>query len=237
MSYCVNCGVELDASAKKCALCGTKVINPNEPQTQAQTPFSQTEHIIPAKNTRRFISYIISIIMLIPNVVCFLTNAVFREGGFWSLYVNATSFLLWVLFVFPFFTKKLRPYLMWLFDTAASTLYVYFFFAMGYERQTAGWFYTCAIPIIASVSLLILAYMIWVKHKKRHWVLKFIGVVCEVAVSSLIIGGVLSNAAKLKYAVDVGLIVFVSCGILALFLIYCYNSKHMRNYLSKRFFV
>ena len=28
MSYCVNCGVELDDSAKKCALCDTPVINP-----------------------------------------------------------------------------------------------------------------------------------------------------------------------------------------------------------------
>ena len=30
MSYCVNCGVELDASLKNCPLCNTPVINPNE---------------------------------------------------------------------------------------------------------------------------------------------------------------------------------------------------------------
>ena len=30
MSYCVNCGVELEKGAKKCPLCGTEVINPNE---------------------------------------------------------------------------------------------------------------------------------------------------------------------------------------------------------------
>ena len=30
MSYCVNCGVELDPSLKKCPLCNTPVINPNE---------------------------------------------------------------------------------------------------------------------------------------------------------------------------------------------------------------
>ena len=29
MSYCVNCGVELDNSLKKCVLCDTPVINPN----------------------------------------------------------------------------------------------------------------------------------------------------------------------------------------------------------------
>ena len=30
MSYCVNCGVELDASAEECPLCNTPVLNPRE---------------------------------------------------------------------------------------------------------------------------------------------------------------------------------------------------------------
>ena len=30
MSYCVNCGVELDVGAGKCPLCDTPVINPGE---------------------------------------------------------------------------------------------------------------------------------------------------------------------------------------------------------------
>ena len=31
MSYCVNCGVELAASERRCPLCGVEVINPREP--------------------------------------------------------------------------------------------------------------------------------------------------------------------------------------------------------------
>ena len=31
MSYCVNCGVELDATASFCPLCHTPVVNPNQP--------------------------------------------------------------------------------------------------------------------------------------------------------------------------------------------------------------
>ena len=42
MSYCVNCGVELDRSAKACPLCNTPVINPNELLRKEQkTPFPQ----------------------------------------------------------------------------------------------------------------------------------------------------------------------------------------------------
>ena len=41
MSYCVNCGVELDASAKECPLCNTPVLNPRELEkiAKAQHPF------------------------------------------------------------------------------------------------------------------------------------------------------------------------------------------------------
>ena len=31
MSYCVNCGVELDPSAGICPLCHTPVVNPGRP--------------------------------------------------------------------------------------------------------------------------------------------------------------------------------------------------------------
>ena len=40
MSYCVNCGVELDASLEVCPLCNTPVLNPNEiERPQLKTPF------------------------------------------------------------------------------------------------------------------------------------------------------------------------------------------------------
>ena len=31
MSYCVNCGVELDSTASFCPLCRTPVVNPRQP--------------------------------------------------------------------------------------------------------------------------------------------------------------------------------------------------------------
>ena len=40
MSYCVNCGVELDPSAGICPLCHTPVVNPGRPvDEEAPPPF------------------------------------------------------------------------------------------------------------------------------------------------------------------------------------------------------
>ncbi len=88
MSYCVHCGVELDASASRCALCGTPVLDPNalQPLPQEPTPFAETPYV-PKHMRRRFVAYLITVIMLIPNIVCSLANAIFYADGFWSFYI------------------------------------------------------------------------------------------------------------------------------------------------------
>lgn len=43
MSYCVNCGVELDASAKICPLCNTPVINPKVLEQAAKENYREPE--------------------------------------------------------------------------------------------------------------------------------------------------------------------------------------------------
>lgn len=234
MSYCVNCGVELDDSAKKCALCGVAVINPalQTKEQEEKTPFSKVEHI-PASVSRRFISYIVTVVLLIPNIVCFLANAVILKDTFWSFYVNATSLLFWIVFIFPFFTKKLKPYLMWFLDTLACFFYV---FAIGHEKNVT-WLYRSALPMILTTAVLVFFFMLWVRKKKRHWLLKTIVVIGDVAIASIVFGAVISYATSFALAVDISLIVFVSCMVLIAFLIYCYKSKSMRKWLSKNFFV
>lgn len=239
MSYCVNCGVELDKSAKKCALCGTRVINPNEPKKdveEAPTPFSETP-FIPAPLKRRFVAYIITVVMLIPNIVCTLVNAAFFRKGFWSFYVSATCLLLWVVFVFPFYTKKLRPYLMWAFDTFSVCAYVFFFFAMGHDSGEKSWYLSTALPIILSFSAVVLFYIFWCRRKKRHWVLKFMLITADAALISFAAGLILDVGYGLENAFPVGAIISVSCAVLVCFLAYCYRSRHMRAWLSKKFFV
>lgn len=70
MSYCVNCGVELDSTAKKCALCDNPVYNPlQKEEKDAPTPFSQTP-VIPTNIKQKFVALIVTYIFLIPNLVC-----------------------------------------------------------------------------------------------------------------------------------------------------------------------
>lgn len=234
MSYCVNCGVELDDSAKKCALCNTPIINPNLTDiNEDESPFSPQAHI-PKQVKVRFIAGLISLIMLIPNIVCILINALWFNESVWSVYIFATSFLAWVVFVVPFFMKKNRSYFMWAFDTVAIALYVYVFFAV---QKGSDWYLNCALPIIAFNSFLVLIYMIWVKAKKRHSLLKALFIFSDIAVSSLVCGLILSVMANIKYTAEIGIIIFLCIVAVIIFLTVCYCSKSVRRWLSKRFFV
>ena len=235
MSYCVNCGVELDDSAKKCVLCGTQVINPAKTENNSETvtaPFSQQTYI-PKTAKARFFAGLVSLIMLVPNMVCLLVNLLLVPGNFWSVHIISTSVLLWIIFVVPFFKKDHRTYFMWAFDTVAVGGYT---FLLMNTLNALEWYPVCALPIILVISAMVLFYIIWVRKKKRSGILKALAICAEVALAFLFGGILLSVTASVKYAAEIGLIVFVCIVAVVGFLTYCYKSESMRNWLSKKLF-
>ena len=234
MSYCVNCGVELDDSAKKCALCGTQVINPAKAETKEETvaPFSE-EVYIPKTVKARFFAGLISIIMLVPNMACFLVNILLLPETLWSVHILSISLLLWVMFVLPLFKKDHKTYFMWGFDTLAVGAYT--FFLMNF-LGLAKWYLTCALPIIVLISAMVLFYIVWVRKKKRSGILKALAICAEVALTFLFSGVLLSVCASVKYAAEIGVIVFMCIVAVVGFLAYCYKSESMRAWLSKKLF-
>ena len=234
MSYCVNCGVELDDSAKKCVLCGTQVINPAKADTEEvpEAPFSE-EVYLPKTVKARFFAGLISLIMLVPNMACLLVNALILKNGFWSAHIVSLSLLVWVIFILPLFKKDHKTYFMWAFDSVAVGAYT--FFLMN-NLNLLKWYPTCALPIIVLISAMVLFYIIWVRKKKRSGILKALAICAEVALAFLFSGVLLSVCADLKYVAEIGIIVFSCIVAVVAFLAYCYKSKSMRAWLSKKLF-
>ena len=234
MSYCVNCGVELDDSAKKCVLCGTQVINPAKADTKEvpAAPFSEDVYL-PKTVKARFFAGLISLIMLVPNMACLLVNALILKDSFWSAHIVSLSLLVWVIFILPLFKKDHKTYFMWAFDSVAVGAYT--FFLMN-NLNLLKWYPTCALPIIVLISAMVLFYIIWVRKKKRSGILKALAICAEVALAFLFSGVLLSVCADLKYVAEIGIIVFSCIVAVVAFLAYCYKSKSMRDWLSKKLF-
>lgn len=239
MSYCVNCGVELDVSAHKCALCGTAVYNPNkndEEQKKVLHPFSEHVHLpeeLSPYGRKKLVLAIVTTVMAIPNLVCILLNLTLFKSHPWSLGVISGTLFLWSAFVLPFATKRPHPYILWAADSILACLNSLVFVWL-YSDMTL--FLQCLLPIIASCSICVLAYMLWYR-KKRHIILKIAFVFLALSLAFLSSGVILDFSGVFAYGTETGIISFVSLLAIAGFFFYCYSSKTIRRWASKRFFL
>ncbi|MBQ6862922.1 MAG: hypothetical protein IJO14_01650 [Clostridia bacterium] len=232
MSYCVHCGVELDDSAARCVLCNTPVCNPNKPPQDLPTPYSE-KVLLPPQVRRRFTAFLLSMILLLPNIVCLLTNLFLPGDIFWAKYVNITSLFVWILFLFPFLLKKIPAFVLVLIDSLSVLGYVFFFY-MDFEQS--GWFLRVAVPTVAVLALSAGFTIEWCQRKKPDWPYIVFAVFLEVSVFSVFAGVSLYYQLSSVYALLIGSIAAVSALMTAFFFLAVKHNRHLRAWLSRRFF-
>ena len=126
MSYCVNCGVELEKGCPECPLCDTPVINPRE-KTSENDKFVYPETIIiPKSLSKKYWVFLISMIMLIPNLVMLILNAFIFENHVVP-FISGGFAVAWIWFLFPLLWKKTMPMLILGIDAIALLTYLYAF--------------------------------------------------------------------------------------------------------------
>ncbi|MCM1101536.1 MAG: DUF3488 domain-containing protein [Clostridium sp.] len=160
MSYCVNCGVELDTGIGKCPLCGTPVINPNEliPKEAAQ-PFPEKKAVVEPAD-RKDLAILLSVFVLATAVTCGLLNVLVFPGVWWSLAVIGACVVLWVgLFPVAIF-RKLSVYAVLLLDGLAVALYLYM---LAYMIGSHTWYFRLGLPITAMAVVLMEMFALCVK--------------------------------------------------------------------------
>ncbi len=236
MSYCVNCGVELDKSAKKCALCGTRVINPSELENLKQAPFPYPDKVVlPAGVRRRYVAFILSMVVLIPNIVCGFTNILLPSTGIWAVYVISSSALAWVIFIHPFLWKKIHPYTIIASDAVAAALYIYVFYAVVSAEKS--WFFKVAMPLLLLLEAILLFMTYWLRKKKRDWPDVTIAVIASISAYSVCADLLLHLFVNGRLAVSVSMIILLSCLALIIFFVSVKNNRRLRAWLSRKFFI
>ncbi len=119
MSYCVQCGVELDPSLKTCPLCDTIVINPSSPAAEDNpSPYPHRRGHEEAVN-RKDLGILMSIILTASSLGCALLNLLTFKGSLWSVGIIGICINLYVWMIPAFLNTKLPIYLFILFDGAS----------------------------------------------------------------------------------------------------------------------
>ncbi len=163
MSYCVNCGVELEQSERQCPLCGVEVINPKQPHRDiAPRPYPERLDPINARLNKRFAATIISIAIAFPAVLTLVINYIYKGSAGWGAYVASSLVLLW-FFIVPLFLWTrltfLKAVLPGLFALAAYFRY------LEHLHPGNGWFMRLALPITALTALFVIVIGLLIERR------------------------------------------------------------------------
>ena len=164
MSYCVNCGVELEASLKECPLCSTPVLNPNEVKSdRVISPFPQDKQKIEAVR-RKDVGILISIILISTIITCGCLNYFVFNSNRWSLVVIGACVLLWVILFPVVIYEKLQVHLSILLDGATLLGLLYLITLL---TQNNKWFTGLAIPLVAFITIVVEIYVFCARKLPR----------------------------------------------------------------------
>ena len=164
MSYCVNCGVELDKTAAFCPLCHTPVYNPNQPVDQTSAKPFPTERKEVAPSSKRPAAILITTVLASVAVCCGVLNQFLLTQRAWSLYVIGAAIMLWIWTVPPLLARGMHLLLRLAVGIGAVLLYVYL---ISVDLDGRTWFLGLAAPLIlwGGAVLLVLGLVLLVYHR------------------------------------------------------------------------
>jgi hypothetical protein len=164
MSYCTNCGVELDEDLTFCPLCGTNI-----GKAIIDSPADMSEYypsdiiLIHKKETRKHIWELSGIITFSGITVCTIVDLVIHKSLSWSRYADTSILTSWIILSLILLAFKkyylIRPGLL---ITILSMLFLFNIFS-----PPVNWFYGIGLPI--TISLFVAVSIVVLLWKLAHF--------------------------------------------------------------------
>ena len=231
MSYCVNCGVELEPSLTSCPLCNTPVINPNELQKlRAVSPYPTQKGNVDVVKRKDF-GIVTSIVLSATSLSCLLLNLFVFSGSLWSLFIIGACLVLFVL-VFPaVIYTKLPIYISLLFDGVAVGIYLYLI-----AFNTAGnkWFLGLALPIVALATILVEIFALLLRSFPATFLTTSLYFFAEVAVLCPAIELLIRHYAGSRLLLSWSAIVLTVCSVILVLLVTILSTRRLRDAVRRR---
>ena len=148
--YCINCGVKLEDTEKRCPLCGVTVYHPEISRPEAAPLYPPHRYPV-AEAASKAAQIVITTLMAIAALTNLFIDRQINGTVSWGGIVAGGIWVAFVLVVFPFWFKKVNA-TMYL-GTAVISIALYLWYIC---RVTGGsWFWTFALPVTAYIGALI----------------------------------------------------------------------------------
>ena len=231
MSYCVNCGVELEASLKECPLCHTPVMNPRElgketPPSPYPVDKGQVEVV-----KRKDLGILITLVLSATSVTCLLLNLLVFDAYLWSLTVIGSCLCLFV-FSFPaIFYVKAPIYLCLLADGASVAVNL---FMISFLNDSNIWFWQIGLPIVVILTILAEFYPLLAKFHPINILSCALCIFIEIPVFCVALELLIRRFLDDSYRITWSAVVLTVCVIIDIALITILAKKRLRNEVRRR---
>lgn len=231
MSYCVNCGVELDSSLKSCPLCNTPVIHPGElKKGDISSPYPEEKGQVETVK-RKDLGILLTVVLLAASVGCALLNLFVFTGALWSLLIIGICIILFVLFIPAVIYTKQPIYLSLLLDGIAIGGYLYM---ITYLTNSSRWFWELAVPIVALVTLLAEILTLCIRKLPVSIIATSLYIFAEAAVLCVGIELFIDRYFGKNLSLSWSAIVLTVCGIIVIALITLLSVRRLRDAVRRR---
>ncbi len=233
MSYCVNCGVELEQSLHTCPLCNTPVINPNEPdkdKTAAPSPYASERGIVDPVN-KTDTAILITVVLLSTAIACGLVNLFLLNNSLWSVYIIGICVLLWI-FISPVFSpRQFSAFIVLFFDGIGVALYCGM---IAWRQPGDGWYLGLALPIIALTTALLCAFAFFMKHFRSSILSAAIVIFIEIPILCIGIELLIRNYMDQPLHINWSAIVLACCAVIVIVLTTVIRRNRLREAMRRR---
>lgn len=233
MSYCVNCGVELADSEKRCPLCDTLVINRTNPWKEPKEKPYPEEFERMRSIDKKSAAVISALVALIPTLICIITDILVSSGISWSLYVFGAFASIYVYVVVPFLMGSERIYFSIGICFIATSVYIALISGLSGDFS---WYPTIGLPLTISaffgvlLSTFIIRAVSIPKLYRGACLFILVGLLCigvEIIINRFL------NLNRISWS----LLVLIPCVIFALIMVVCEKVQKLKDELSKKFYL
>lgn len=231
--YCVRCGVELQNGAAACPLCGTPVLLEDQQPPEA-APYPRYPG--GGENMHRTAyMLVVTIIFLLPILICVLIDLALHQAVGWSGYVLGGVVVLYAAFGLPGWFRRPNPVIFFPAAAAASLLFV-----LHICLSNGGhWFLSFAFPVGGALTLLTEAVIVLLRYLPRRSGTAFL----VLGAAMILLGGLMLLMEFLIHiSFDVSmywwsLIPLAAMALIGALLLVIGLSGRVREALHKRFFL
>ena len=159
--YCMNCGVKLADTEKRCPLCGTAAFHPDLPRDQAEPLYPPREPALQVSS--RVGQTVVTTMILMAAGITALCDLQINGGIRWSGYVIGALIIFYVAFLLPGWFRRPDPVVF--VPCSFATVGVYLLYINWHV--CGDWFLSFALPVTAGLGILVTAVVTLLKYVRR----------------------------------------------------------------------